>query len=109
MFGDALVLTKNYAPFWSYIPHFIHTPFYCYSYGFAQLFVLAIFGIYKHKKCENFTQIYTQFLRAGGSKSPNELISLFGLDLDSDEFWQLGLDEIRALVDEFCAINSGKL
>ena len=108
MFGDALVLTKNYAPFWSYIPHFIHTPFYCYSYGFAQLFVLAIFGIYKHKKCENFTQIYTQFLRAGGSKSPNELISLFGLDLDSDEFWQLGLDEIRALVDEFCAINSGK-
>lgn len=101
MFGDSLELNDYYELWWSYIPHFIHSPFYCYAYGFAQLLVLAIFGLYKSGKCENFVQIYTEFLSLGGSKSPKELVGMFGFDIEKDEFWQIGIKEIKNLVDEF--------
>ncbi|NLY03601.1 MAG: M3 family oligoendopeptidase [Campylobacter sp.] len=101
MFGKSLKLNEYYKIWWSYIPHFIHTPFYCYAYSYAQLLVLALFGLYKSGKCENFVQIYTEFLSLGGSKSPREMIKKFDLDIDSKEFWQIGLDEIKKLVDEF--------
>ncbi len=86
---------------WSYIPHFIHSPFYCYSYSYGQLLVLALYGLYKSGKCENFIEIYTAFLSAGGSKSPKELISKFGFDIDDKEFWKIGIEEIRKLLKEF--------
>ena len=90
-----------YKIWWSYIPHFIHTPFYCYAYSYAQLLVLAIFGLYKSGKCENFVEIYTQFLSLGGSKSPKEMVAMFGFDSESSEFWQIGINEVKKLVDEF--------
>lgn len=102
MFGKSLKLRKNYKYWFSYIPHFIHSPFYCYAYSYAQLLVLALFGLYKSGKCPNFVDIYTEFLASGGSKSPAELVGLFGLDLNSDEFWQLGINEIAKMVKEFC-------
>ena len=102
MFDGKLELNEYYSLWWSYIPHFIHTPFYCYSYGYAQLLVLALFGLYKSKKCENFTEIYTKFLSLGGSKSPQNLVAMFGLDINSSEFWELGLNEIKKLASEFC-------
>lgn len=101
MFGESLKLNDYYELWWSYIPHFIHTPFYCYAYSYAQLLVLAIFGLYKSGKCENFVEIYTQFLSLGGSKSPKEMVAMFGFDIDSSEFWQIGIDEVKNLVDEF--------
>lgn len=101
MFGDSLKLNDYYEFWWSYIPHFIHSPFYCYAYSFAQLLVLAIFGLYKSGKCENFVEIYTKFLSLGGSKSPKELVEMFGFDISKDEFWQIGISEIKKLVDEF--------
>lgn len=101
MFGESLKLNDYYELWWSYIPHFIHSPFYCYSYAFAQLLVLAIFGLYKSGKCENFVEIYTEFLSLGGSKSPKELVEMFGFDIEKSEFWQIGIDEIKKLVDEF--------
>ena len=101
MFGDSLKLNDYYELWWSYIPHFIHTPFYCYAYSYAQLLVLAIFGLYKSGKCENFVEIYTQFLSLGGSKSPKEMVAMFGFDIESSEFWQIGINEVKKLVDEF--------
>ncbi|WP_170000197.1 M3 family oligoendopeptidase [Campylobacter sp. RM9328] len=105
MFGDSVILNDYYKIWWSYIPHFIHTPFYCYAYSYAQLLVLALFGLYKSGKCENFVEIYTKFLSFGGSKSPKELVLMFGFDIDSDDFWQIGLKEIKELLKEFKEVN----
>ncbi|CZE47035.1 M3 family oligoendopeptidase [Campylobacter geochelonis] len=101
MFGDSLVLNDYYKIWWSYIPHFIHTPFYCYAYAYAQLLVLALFGLYKSGKCENFVQIYTEFLALGGSVCPRDMVAKFNLDINSREFWQIGLKEVEKLVDKF--------
>lgn len=101
MFGKSLKLRNDYKLWWSYIPHFIHSPFYCYSYAYAQLFVLAIFGLYKSKKCENFTQKYIKFLSLGGSKSPKDMIKIFDLDIEDENFWNIGINEISKLVGEF--------
>lgn len=101
MFGKSLKLNEYYKSWWSYIPHFIHTPFYCYSYAYAQLLVLALFGLYKSKKCENFVEIYTKFLSLGGSKSPKEMVEMFSLDINAQEFWEIGLKEVESLVNEF--------
>lgn len=101
MFGNSVKLGKSYEMWWSYIPHFIHSPFYCYSYSYGQLLVLALYGLYKSGKCENFIEIYTAFLSAGGSKSPKELINKFGFDIDDKEFWKIGIEEIRKLLKEF--------
>ena len=101
MFGKSVKLGRNYDMWWSYIPHFIHSPFYCYAYSYGQLLVLALYGLYKSGKCENFIEIYTAFLSAGGSKSPKELIAKFGFDIDDKEFWKIGIEEIRELLKEF--------
>lgn len=101
MFGKSLALNEYYRFWWSYIPHFFHTPFYCYSYGYAQLLVLALYGLYKSEKLPNFVQIYTNFLSLGGSKNPKDMVAAFGLDIESTEFWQIGINEIKKLVDEF--------
>nr|MCS5196364.1 M3 family metallopeptidase [Staphylococcus aureus] len=82
MFGKSVKLSKNYARWWSYIPHFIHSPFYCYSYSYGQLLVLALFGLYRKKKTtaekQEFVDTYTTFLSKGGSVSPEELVGMFG-------------------------------
>ena len=104
MFGKSLKLSQNYARWWSYIPHFIHSPFYCYAYSYGQLLVLALFGLYKSGKCKDFVDIYTRFLSAGGSKSPSELVATFGFDIESSTFWEIGINEVRNLLWEFYAI-----
>lgn len=104
MFGESLILNDYYKIWWSYIPHFIHSPFYCYAYGYAQLLVLALFGLYKSGKCENFVEIYTKFLSLGGSKSPKDMVAMFGFDINKEEFWDIGMNEIKKLVDEFITI-----
>ena len=101
MFGKSLSLSQNYARWWSYIPHFIHSPFYCYAYSYGQLLVLALFGLYKSGKCKNFIEIYTRFLSAGGSKSPSELVGDFGFDIESSAFWDIGIKEVQNLIWEF--------
>lgn len=105
MFGESLELSKNYESWWCYIPHFVHSPFYCYAYSYGQLLVLALFGLYKSQKTprnkEKFIQKYTEFLSLGGSKSPKELISAFGLNLESDKFWLIGMNEVQKMLTEF--------
>jgi oligoendopeptidase F len=100
MFGKSVKLTKDYRYWWSYIPHFIHSPFYCYAYSYGQLLVLALYGLYKGDY-DNFVEKYTKFLSSGGSKSPKELIEKFGFDIDKEEFWQIGIDEIESILSEF--------
>lgn len=105
MFGESVTLTPNYALWFSYIPHFLHTPFYCYAYAYAQLLVLALYGLYKSGKCENFVERYTNLLKSGGSKSPKNLIAEFGFDIENANFWELGIKEIEKLVDEFLRLK----
>lgn len=100
MFGDSLKLTKNYALWWSYIPHFIHSPFYCYAYSYGQLLSLALFGLYKKDK-KSFVAQYSEFLSAGGSKSPKDLVKIFGFDIEDVQFWANGINEVKKLLSEF--------
>ncbi|WP_333805132.1 M3 family oligoendopeptidase [Sulfurospirillum sp.] len=101
MFGKSITLSKDYTLWWSYIPHFIHSPFYCYAYSYGQLLVLALYGLYKKSDKVLFVQNYTSFLSAGGSQSPKELIKKFGFDIEDEHFWQLGISEIESLLKEF--------
>lgn len=101
MFGKSVKLSAQYSTWWSYIPHFIHSPFYCYAYSYGQLLVLALYGLYKSGKDENFLKHYVEFLSAGGSKSPKELIAKFGFDIDDEAFWKIGISELEKILQEF--------
>ncbi len=106
MFGKSLTLSENYKMWWSYIPHFIHSPFYCYAYSYGQLLVLALYGLYK-SGFPNFEEIYLKFLSSGGSKSPKELIGEFGFDIESSDFWEIGIGEVKRILKEFKEVLNG--
>ena len=101
MFGGSVKLTRRYAMWWSYIPHFVHSPFYCYAYSYGQLLVLALFGLYKQGKAKDFIKTYIEFLSSGGSKSPRELVGAFGFDIEDSAFWEIGMQEVRKMLREF--------
>lgn len=108
MFGSSIDLTKKYNRWWCYIPHFIHSPFYCYAYSYGQLLVLALFGLYKQSlqegRAEEFKAKYIEFLSSGGSQSPRDLILKFGFDVESEEFWNIGMKQVELLLEEFIDI-----
>jgi oligoendopeptidase F len=97
-YGDAVELTAGYESGWSYIPHFIHTPFYCYSYVFGNLLVLALYDMYREQG-QAFVPRYTALLEAGGSRAPADLLADLSIDMHDAAFWQRGLDELRRLVN----------
>lgn len=97
-YGDAIRQTQGYELGWSYIPHFINMPFYCYSYVFGELLVLALYGMYRDQG-EAFVPRYIELLEAGGSQTPSELLATFGVDAHDPTFWQKGFDELQRLVD----------
>ena len=101
MFGESITLSDDYKMWWSYIPHFIHSPFYCYAYSYGQLLVLALYGLYKQSDKAEFVKNYVSFLSAGGSQSPKELIKKFNFDIEDENFWKLGIGEIQNLLEEF--------
>ena len=101
MFGDSVTLSENYGIWWSYIPHFLHTPGYVYSYAFGELLVLALYALYK-KEGSSFVPKYLDLLAAGGSQTPYKLLEPFGVDPDDAEFWNSGLqiiDDMLKLVE----------
>jgi oligoendopeptidase F len=98
MFGDSVTLTTNYASWWSYIPHFLSTPGYVYSYAFGELLVLALYSLYQQEGSA-FVDKYQTLLKAGGSKSPYELLEPFEIDLNAASFWEGGLDTIESLLN----------
>jgi len=95
MFGDSVTLTEDYRIWWSYIPHFLSTPGYVYSYAFGELLVLSLYRLYLDDP-EGFVPLYLELLAAGGRDTPYNLIAPFGIDLNSPTFWQGGL----ATIDE---------
>jgi oligoendopeptidase F len=98
-FGKAVRFTKEHTNTWMYIPHIINTPFYVYSYAFAQLCVLALVKQYKEKGTD-FVPIYLNLLRAGGSLSPKDNLSQAGLDITQKEFWLTGLSLIEERIKQ---------
>jgi oligoendopeptidase F len=97
MFQGSVELTDDYRVWWSYIPHFLHTPGYVYAYAFGELLVLALFARYR-KEGEGFAERYLDVLRAGGSDWPQNVLAPMGVDLTDLAFWQEGLGEVDALV-----------
>ena len=97
MFGDSVNLSDDYSVWWSYIPHFLSTPGYVYSYAFGELLVLALYGIYQQEG-ETFVAKYLELLSEGGSRSPYEMLQPFDIDLDSPAFWMSGLTVIEQML-----------
>jgi oligoendopeptidase F len=94
LMGDSVELTDNYRSWWSYIPHFIGTPGYVYAYAYGQLLALSVYARYVEEG-ESFVPRYLDLLRAGGSRSPEELGEIVGIDLTDPQFWDNGLRLVR--------------
>jgi oligoendopeptidase F len=98
LFGDS-VDTQGYGTWWSYIPHFMSTPGYVYAYAYGFLFALAIFRRYELEG-EAMVEPYFEVLRSGGSKAPEELAQIVGLDLTDARIWESGIDALAEELDE---------
>ncbi|CAB4329154.1 MAG: oligoendopeptidase [Actinobacteria bacterium] len=110
MLGDAVELTPGYRSWWSYIPHFIGSPGYVYAYAYGQLLALAVYARYETEG-DAFVPAYLDMLRAGGSKSPEDLGRIVGVDLADPRFWDGGLAIIDAQLSaaEQAARDAGRL
>ncbi len=99
LLGDAVELTDGYRSWWSYIPHFIGSPGYVYAYAYGQLLALSVYARYLEEG-EGFVPAYLAMLAAGGSKSPEDLARIAGLDLADPGFWDRGLQLVRGELEE---------
>ncbi len=110
MLGDSVELTDGYHTWWSYIPHFIATPGYVYAYAYGQLLALAVYAQYEERGAE-FVPRYLELLAAGGSRSPEELGSIVGVDLSDPAFWDRGLDIVdrQLTLTEAAATAAGRI
>ena len=102
--GPVFEFMDGYETFWSYIPHFVHSPFYVYAYAFGDGLVNALYAVYEEGDPE-FQAKYFDMLRAGGSKHHTELLAPFGLDASDPKFWDKGLSMISAMIDELEAME----
>ncbi len=99
MFGDSVELRDDYGWWWLYIPHFVHSPFYCYAYAFGELLVLSLLRRYDAEGAA-FVARYLELLAAGGSEAPAALLTRVGLDVRDPRFWDGGLSLLEELVAE---------
>ena len=99
LYGDAVDMIEPYRWGWSYISHFIHARFYCYSYTFAELLVLSLYGKYLEEG-DAFIPTYVGILESGGSLSPADTVKPAGIDLADPHFWQKGYDFLAELIEE---------
>ncbi|CAM3242964.1 M3 family oligoendopeptidase [Rhodothermus bifroesti] len=99
MFQGSVTLGEHYRYWWSYIPHFVHTPGYVYAYAFGELLVLALFARYREEG-DTFAERYLALLEAGGSDWPHVLVGRLGVDLKDTTFWHQGLTAIEALIEQ---------
>jgi oligoendopeptidase F len=97
--GPALSLDEPYRHYWTYIPHFIHTPFYVYAYAFGDCLVNSLYAVYQDAH-QGFAEKYLELLRAGGTLRHQELLAPFGLDAADPSFWSKGLSVITGFIDE---------
>lgn len=105
-FGSSIKLHPEYANFWMYIPHFIHSPFYVYAYAFGDCLVNSLYAVYQAEakkgktQAKIFEQKYIEMLKAGGTLRHSELLKPFGLNASKPDFWQKGLDVISGYIDQ---------
>jgi oligoendopeptidase F len=97
--GDGIEFGPGYDVFWTYIPHFIHSPFYVYAYAFGDCLVNSLYARYQ-ESADGFQDKYFAMLKAGGTQHHSELLKPFGLDATDPKFWQKGLDVISGMIDE---------
>ncbi|WP_062217583.1 MULTISPECIES: M3 family oligoendopeptidase [unclassified Aureimonas] len=102
--GPAVRLGPGYESFWTYVPHFIHSPFYVYAYAFGDCLVNSLYSVYEQAD-QGFQEKYFAMLRAGGTKHHSELLKPFGLDASDPAFWQRGLSMISGFIDELEAMD----
>ncbi|HZH25606.1 MAG TPA: M3 family oligoendopeptidase [Azospirillaceae bacterium] len=102
--GPALRFDDGYKTFWTYIPHFIHSPFYVYAYAFGDCLVNSLYAVYQDTEA-GFAERYLEMLTAGGTKRHRELLAPFGLDATDPSFWQKGLAVIAGMVEELEAMG----
>ena len=110
LLGDAVEVTDGYRSWWSYVPHFMASPGYVYAYAYGQLLALAVYGRYEEEG-PGFADAYLELLSAGGSKSPEELGAIVGVDLADPGFWDKGLDIVERKLDaaEQAAKDTGRV
>ncbi|MFL2641322.1 MAG: M3 family oligoendopeptidase [Thermodesulfobacteriota bacterium] len=99
MFGDSIKISEYYKCWWMYIPHFIHSPFYCYSYSFGELLVHGLFAKYNENK-KGFVTKYIDLLSSGSTSSPESLIKKTGLDITKNDFWEKSMYLMSGLLKE---------
>mgnify|MGYP000545431337 CR=1 FL=1 len=97
--GPAFNFEDSYRVFWSYIPHFIHSPFYVYAYAFGDCLVNSLYAVYQDAE-QGFAEKYLDMLKAGGTLRHKELLAPFGLDASDPAFWSKGLTVIEGMIDE---------
>jgi oligoendopeptidase F len=102
--GDGIDFKPGYEVFWTYIPHFIHSPFYVYAYAFGDCLVNSLYALYEEAH-PGFVQKYFAMLMAGGSKHHSELLAPFGLNASKPEFWRKGLGMLSRMIDELEAME----
>ena len=102
--GPVFEFMEGYETFWSYIPHFVHSPFYVYAYAFGDGLVNALYAVYEEGD-PDFQDKYFKMLKAGGSMHHKELLAPFGLDASDPKFWDKGLSMISGMIDELEAME----
>lgn len=102
--GPAIRISEGYESWWTYVPHFIHSPFYVYAYAFGDCLVNSLYAVYQNADT-GFQDKYFELLKAGGTKHHSELLKPFGLDATDPSFWNKGLSMIEGLIDELEALD----
>jgi oligoendopeptidase F len=102
--GPALHFEGEYRVYWTYIPHFVHVPFYVYAYAFGDCLVNSLYAVYEGA-AEGFAERYLEMLKAGGTKRHKALLAPFGLDASDPDFWAKGLDVVVGFIDELEAME----
>ncbi|MGQ0639019.1 MAG: M3 family oligoendopeptidase [Nitrososphaerota archaeon] len=102
-FANSINISEDFGMEWSCIPHFYHSPFYCYAYSFGNLLALSFFQRYK-KEGRAFVPSYIEVLAAGGSKKPESLLKEYDIDISSQKFWQDGFAYIKNQVEKLIKI-----
>ena len=103
-FGNSITISNDFQWEWIYIPHFYHTPFYCYAYSFGNLLVVSLYRQFK-REGKSFIPEYFKILSAGGSQKPEELLKESGIDISKDAFWQQGFDLVAEKIQELKKMN----
>ena len=98
LLGDSVEVTDGYRSWWSYVPHFIGSPGYVYAYAYGQLLALSVYRLYQDRG-EELVPSYLEMLASGGSRSPEELARIVGVDLTDPGFWDSGLDLVAEQLD----------